>query len=180
MDDLARAMGVSKKTIYQFVDNKADLVDKVMQRHLELEKCDIQEIQQQADNAINEMFEIGQYVAKHLRMLNPNIINDLQKYYPKAWSRIDDFKEQHVRNVIKGNIERGIEQGYYRSDIDSEILARIYSSKMECVVDQKLFPFTEFAIIDVYREFLNHHIRGIASEKGLRYLETFNNQIDAK
>lgn len=180
MDDLARAMGVSKKTIYQFVDNKADLVDKTMERHLEVEVNIMGQIHSQSENAIDEMFEIGRYVAKHLRMLHPNILNDLQKYYPKAWNRLQDFKVKHVRRTIFTNIENGMQQGLYRKDMNAEIVARIYSAKAECVVDQNLFPFNQFAITDVYREFLNHHIRGIASKKGLQYLETLNSHSDAK
>ncbi len=180
MDDLARAMGVSKKTIYQFVDNKADLVDKTMERHLQMEISVIADIKVNAANAMDEMFEIGRYVTKHLRMLHPNILNDLQKYYPRAWNRLQEFKIVHVRSTIKSNIERGIEQGYYRADLNPEIIARMYGAKAECVVDQSLFPFNQFAVTDVYREFLNHHIQKLASEKGIQYLETLKSHTDAK
>ena len=38
MDDLARHLGVSKKTIYQFYDKKEDLVHDIVQIHIEKEK----------------------------------------------------------------------------------------------------------------------------------------------
>lgn len=180
MDDLARAMGVSKKTIYQYVDNKADLVLKVLERHLEMEIKMVTELFASPSNAIEQMFIISRHVTSSLKKLNPSIVNDLQKYYPRAWSLIAEYKQNSIRQTIEANIAKGIEEGLYRSDVKPQIISRFYSSKADCVVDQRLFPFTDFAVIDVYHEFLNHHIRGLASEKGLKFLEQYKITNDAK
>lgn len=179
MDDLARTMGVSKKTIYQYVDNKADLVTKVLERHLQLETQMVEELFASSSNAIEQMFIISRHVTSSLKKLNPSIVSDLQKYYPKAWALIAQYKQDSIRKTIEANIAKGIEEGLYRADVNPKIISRFYSTKADCVVDQRLFPFTEFAVIDVYYEFLNHHIRGLASEKGLKFLEQHKTTIDA-
>lgn len=171
MDDLAKAMGVSKKTLYLYVENKADLVSQTMTQHLVQEKEATQKLREEAKNAIDEMYLIGRYVTQHLQGINPTVINDLQRYYPEAWAILDEYKKGHLSKMVTTNIERGIKEGLYRDDLNPEIIAKIYSSKAECVVDHQLFPFSRYAVIDVYREFLNHHIRGIASAKGAKYLE---------
>lgn len=180
MDDLARTMGVSKKTLYQYVDNKADLVLKVLERHLELETKMVVELFASPSNAIEQMFIISRHVTSSLKKLNPSIISDLQKYYPRAWNLIAEYKQNRIRQTIEANIAKGIDEGLYRSDVNPQIISRFYSSKADCVVDQKLFPFTDFAVIDVYYEFLNHHIRGLASEKGLKFLEEYKTTNDVK
>ena len=180
MDDLARTMGVSKKTLYQYVDNKADLVQKVLDRHLELEAKMIEGLFASNSNAIEQMFIISRHVTSSLKKLNPSIVSDLQKYYPRAWQLIIEYKQHRIRHTIEANIAKGIEEGLYRSDVNPKIISRFYSTKADCVVDQRLFPFTEFAVIDVYNEFLDHHIRGLASEKGLKFLEQYKITADAK
>ena len=52
MDDLARELGMSKKTVYQYVENKADLIQKVFEDHLEEEKQVLAECRSEASNAI--------------------------------------------------------------------------------------------------------------------------------
>ena len=171
MDDLAKAMGASKKTIYQYVSNKADLVGKTMERHLKMERQQVTQIQEKNLNAIEEMLEISRMVTQHLKSLNPTIINDLQKYYPTAWSQLIEYKNDFICSSIEGNIRKGMAEGLYRNDLNADIIAKLYSSRTDCIVDQKIFPFTRYTVIEVYKEFLYHHIRGISTQKGLAVLD---------
>lgn len=176
MDDIAGSLGVSKKTLYQYFDNKADLVYKTMATHLTIERENITAICGRSLNSIDEMFEISKYVTVYLRKMKTSSLFDIQKYYPATWDLYMAYKDSFIYDVIHTNIQKGIEQGLYRSDIQPAIVAKLYSAKSESVVDGALFPFTEYAIIDVYQELLNYHIRGIASDKGRAYLENLKSQ----
>ena len=171
MDDLATALGISKKTLYLSVSNKDELVYRSFEFHMDMEKELISNICGQSTNAIEEMFEIGKMVTRHIRNMNPTVISDVRKYYPEAWGLLNEYKNTFVYNHILDNINKGIAQGLYRADINADIIAKMYSSKADCVVDQTLFPFTSYTIISVYNEYLRYHVRGIASEKGLKYME---------
>ena len=171
MDDLATALGISKKTLYLSVSNKEDLVYKAFEYHMEQEKSFVTEICQNSANAIDEMFEIGKLVTRHVRNMNPTVIYDVKKYYPEAWALLDEYKNTFIYAHILENIKKGIKQGYYRGDFNPDIIAKLYSAKADCVVDQQLFPFTDYTIISIYNEYLRYHIRGISSEKGLKYME---------
>lgn len=171
MDDLAKTMGASKKTIYQYVSNKADLVGKTMERHLRMETRQVEEIKAKDLNAIEEMLEISRTVTKHLKSLNPTIINDLQKYYPTAWAQLTEYKNDFICRSIEDNINKGVKEGLYRDDLNPNIVAKLYSCRTDCIVDQRIFPFTRYTVIEVYKEFLYHHIRGIATAKGLAVLD---------
>lgn len=174
MDDLATALGISKKTLYLTISNKDELVYRAIENHMAQEKQSVLKVAETSTNAIDEMLQIGKIVTKHMRNLNPTIIYDVHKYYPTAWQMINDYKDTFLYETILQNIKSGIEQGYYRSDVNPDIIAKIYSSKADCIVDQKLFPFTQYSIISVYYEYLRYHIRGIASDKGLKYIEQIN------
>jgi len=171
MDDLSKGMGISKKTIYKFVANKADLVNKTMSIHLENEKERITHISKESENAIDEMFQIGKHVVQHLRFLNPSVINDLRKYYPETWQNVMDYKNSFLYSIILNNINKGIKQGFYRKGINPEIISKIYSARSEVVIDQAIFPYSSYTFIEVYTEYLSYHIRGIATQEGLKYLE---------
>lgn len=171
MDDFAGKLGISKKTLYQFVCDKSDLVQKTMKCHIEAEKKAVQEISRQNENAIDEIFAIGRHVLVHLSKMNPSAMYDLQKYHPEGWKMFVDYKNTFIYSCILSNIEKGIKQGLYRNDFNPDVVAKIYAARTEIVVSQDVFPFPKYTVMDVYAEYLKYHVRAIASEKGLNYLE---------
>lgn len=171
MDDFAGKMSMSKKTLYQLVSDKNDLVKKTMKHHIENEKKAVEEIRKNNENAIDEIFAIGRHVLVHISKMNPSAMYDLQKYHPEGWKMFVDYKNTFIYSCILDNLEKGIKQGIYRDDFNPDIVARIYAARTELVVSQDVFPFPKYSVMDVYAEYLKYHVRAIASEKGLKYLE---------
>lgn len=170
MDDVSRHLGISKKTLYQYVDNKSDLINKAMRQHLEQEKEAVAEIQKKSTDPIQEMLEIARFVAAMLRQVNPATVYDLQKYYSKSWELMRSLHEEYVYGVIRENIQKGIESGIYRDNLHPDIIARFYVGKSTMLVDERLFPSREYNREELFLEFINYHIHGIASQKGLDLL----------
>jgi len=83
--------------------------------------------------------------------------------------------QEHRKKVIYKslfeNLLKGQEEGFYRKDLNPDIIVKIYISRIETLFDQRIFPLSEYALSNLYIESFNYHIRGIASEKGLKYLE---------
>ncbi len=171
MDDIARELGMSKKTLYQYVDNKADLIEKIIRQHIYNEKMALTAIRKLTKDAIEEMLMIAKHVIQLLRQTPPSMAFDLQKHYRPCWNLMEKFSHKHIYNVIKENIENGIKQGIYRDDIDADIVAKLYVAKTSLVVDEELFPLSEYNKETLFKEYIDYHIHGIASPKGLKLLE---------
>lgn len=180
MDDIARHLGMSKKTLYQSFSDKADLVSQGIQAHMNEEVCAIANIQEKSENAIEEMFLIAQHVSQHLQSMHPSILFDLEKYYPGAFGKFNEYKTEIVMSCIAKNIEEGIAQGYYRDNINIPIVAGLYVGRMDIIFDQQLFPSTQYNAKEVYFEAIRYHIRGIASEKGIAYLKDKFKTLDTQ
>ncbi len=167
MDDIARKLGMSKKTLYQYVENKTDLVSKIMLAHIEEEKAMMEEVKTNSGDAIEEMLKVGRHAVQQLRKLSPTLVYDLQKYYQNIWFLLQKLHRGHGQRMIKENIERGKAQGVYRADVNADILAKMYVMSTFSLVDEELFPLKEFNKEKLFIEFIKYHIHGIASEKGL-------------
>lgn len=174
MDDIARELGMSKKTIYQFVSTKNELVIQAIEAHLELEKEHIARILDQAPNSVQGMLGILEYMIAELRQLNPSVIYDLQKYYPEAWAVLNNYRYEFVLGMINRNLEKGKEEGVYRKDLNTLIIGRIYIKALDVLLDQQIFPISQFNFIDIYSEFIRYHLRGIVSAEGLSHLDQLN------
>jgi AcrR family transcriptional regulator len=167
MDDVARELGISKKTLYLFVDNKDDLVDKVMERHIQ-EDCGVWDaLHNQSADALDEIFKVVQYNAQDLGKMKTNIIFELQRYYPETWAKIQNYTWDFLYKVVVGNLEWGIRDGIYRDDFNPEIIARLHIASSLHLFDERTFPVPPYSHETLFKEFMIHYLRGILSEKGL-------------
>ena len=166
MDDIARHLHVSKKTIYRYVTDKSDLVRRCIDRDCSEVQQRIEQIISERHNAIKENFRISSVVIEELRNIHPSIFYDLEKYYPQAVERMYAMRYGFIRRVVLENLKRGVAEGLYREDIHVEIMGELWVSRMNAIFQPSLFPMQNFHPKDVYIEMFVHHIRGIASEAG--------------
>jgi AcrR family transcriptional regulator len=174
MDDVAKELGMSKKTIYQFVENKAELVKRTMQYYLAEEQKQLEEILKTSKNSVDELIQMLSYFVNQVRDFNPSAFNDLQKYYPETWDIYNEYRFHFMLGMITRNMEAGIKEGLYRDELNADVIARVYIGNIDVLINQQLFPGKKYVFIDTYKEYLNYHLRGIVSAKGLKYLEQHN------
>lgn len=173
MDDIARDLGMSKKTLYEHFRTKQGLVETIAVRFIEVDKREIEQISRQSENALDEIVQVARYVIQTLRKVPEIALYDMKKYYHGCWSHFDRFHKEFIYNTIHANIERGKEEGLYRADADAEILAKLYVGKSMLITDQDMFPMYQYPKADLFRQLILYHIHGLASEKGLKQLEKY-------
>jgi len=171
MDDLAEKLGVSKKTIYEHFDTKTQLVKETTDCLFENVSCIIDDLCQQNLDPIAETLAIKDQVMKHLKNEKSSPQYQLQKYYPGISQSLKQKQWDKMYQCYRDNLKRGIEQGFYREDIDIECVFRFYYNGMNLVKDQKVFPHQQFSSAQVKEQYLEYHLRGIATTKGLKRLE---------
>ena len=172
MDDLARELGISKKTIYVYVKNKDDLVTKVLMRLSDRFNAQIDGIQAQGLNAVDEMYAIAQFIAGETMKWHPSLNYDLAKYHPDACRIADQGKEVEIVEKVARNMEKGVREGLYRPDIDVSLLSKLYVVRFDRAMgDQVAGLLQHRTMAEINWELFRYHIHGIASKKGVDYLE---------
>ena len=127
MENMAEALGMSKKTLYQYFADKDELVVEVVKRHTDVVRQQCEQIAQEAQDAIHEIFLIMERVMEDFRNMNPMVLFDLQKYHPMGFQRFNEYKNQFLLDFIRCNIQRGIREGLYRDNIQLEINQLIHT-----------------------------------------------------
>ncbi|NBC58718.1 MAG: TetR family transcriptional regulator [Bacteroidetes bacterium] len=171
MDDLCERLGISKKTIYDHFDTKTQLVKETTDHIFQHISCTIDDICQQNLDPIAETLAIKNQVMKHLKNEKSSPQFQLQKYYPNISHSLKQKQWDKMYECYRDNLKRGIEQGFYRKGIDIECVFRFYYNGMNLVKDQKVFPHQAFSSAHVKDQYLEYHLRGIATAKGLERLE---------
>jgi len=180
MDEIASHLSISKKTIYQYFKDKDELVCKVLERDLEFDMEEIERITQNSSNTIEEIYELSKFLRRHVFNLNPSLLFDLKKYHPKAWKVFEDFKSNVFKASIVDLLTRGITEGYFRKDINPEVLALLRMEEVQIPFDNTIFPRDRFDFREVQMEFYDHFIHGIITEKGRIMLEKFSEKALVK
>ncbi|MFN3952645.1 MAG: TetR/AcrR family transcriptional regulator [Thermaurantimonas sp.] len=171
MDDVAREMGISKKTLYKYFKNKAELVDKGAELVIDHIREFCESICPNAENPIDELFILDEGMRNFNKMQHQGIQFQLRKYYPETFFKIKEAQRKNFIEVTTLNLQNGKEKGWYRNDFDIHIIANLYYSRVLMIMDENYFPVNDFDWEKLTREALIYHIRGIASKKGLEYLE---------
>ena len=177
MDDISNHLGISKKTIYQHFENKTKLVEAVTMHVFENISCGISDICSSKKNPIEEIFDIKQFVMEHLKDEKSSPQYQLQKYYPKIFGTLKKKQFEIMQKCVVENLNRGMALGLYRKTLDINFISRIYFHCMTILKDNELFPLNHFSMNTLMDNYLEYHLRGICTEKGLLTLNKFiNNQ----
>jgi AcrR family transcriptional regulator len=171
MDDVATQLRVSKKTLYEHFQDKNDLVEQAVASVCSYHRDTIQAICARGLNAIDENEEITRFIVGQIGSVHPSVQFDLQKYHPKAWAIMEEREQADVYACVTSNLRKGIAEGLYRDDLDVEVITRLYIARIDSTWDGRVFPSDKFNLSDVLWKHFEYHIRGIASKKGVAYLE---------
>jgi AcrR family transcriptional regulator len=177
MDDIARHLSVSKKTLYQHFADKEDLVTMTCQTHIEEMAGEFEEIQKSAKNAIDELAKISICLRQSSEEMNPSLLFDLQKYHPRAWSVWLNHKNNFIRETVIRNLKQGIEEGYFRPEIDKEVIAMVRLEMVQLPFDDRIFPPSQFKLSEVQMQIFDHFVYGITTEKGRKLYQKFKESL---
>ncbi|MEQ8336174.1 MAG: TetR/AcrR family transcriptional regulator [Cyclobacteriaceae bacterium] len=173
MDDVAREVSVSKKTIYQHFNHKDDLVTETARNYLTGEMKEISEVTENAADALEELFLLSKCIRQNISRVNPSLLYDLQKYHPDAWEVFKDYKYNFIMGKVMSNLVRGKKENLYRADINEKILSVMRVEQVQLIFDERAFPKSDFDFVDVQVQIFDHFIHGLLSDNGRKYYQSY-------
>ena len=173
MDEIAKQLGVSKKTIYQEFPDKDSLVHSLMLIDLEARHTEFREIYNNAENVVDEVFTIMKKMTEIFSKCNPVMYYDLQKYYPKTWKLFSDFKLKFILQRVEMSIEKGKKEGLVREDVNTKILAHLRIEEITMAMSGQVFPHDKFNMLEVQLALTEHFLYGICTLKGHKLVNKY-------
>jgi TetR/AcrR family transcriptional regulator, cholesterol catabolism regulator len=176
MDDIARHLGVSKKTIYQHFADKDEVVASVAKSHMARQREQFDKIAIESRNPVEELVKISFCLRENLKDINPSVLFDMQKYHQSAWNEWLKFKQKFIRENIIRSLKQGIEDGYFRDDVNMEIIATMRLEQVQMAFDGSVFPRDKFNIPEVQAQLFDHFIYGLFTDKGKKLYQKYKQQ----
>lgn len=176
MDDIANNLGMSKKTLYQYFADKDELVEAVVERHINMVEGDCINCQRQATDAIHEIFLTMKHIMEEFKNMNPMLLYDLEKFHFKAYQRFKDYKDKFLLEVIQKNIEWGIKDGLYRPDLNIDVLSKYRIESIMIPFNVAVFPPGKYNLAMTSEIMIDNFTYGLASIKGHKLIQKYYEQ----
>jgi AcrR family transcriptional regulator len=180
MDDIAAALGISKKTIYQYFADKDELVEAVIREKIEHnQQCCLRD-KSVAKNAVHEIFLAIDMMQEMFQNLNPTVLYDMEKFHPASFKQFLTHKYDFLFRIISQNLERGKAEELYRADINTEILVKARLESMMLAFNQQLYPKKKYSLVEVETQLTVHFLYGVATSKGFKLITKYQSERTKK
>lgn len=166
MDELAKELSMSKKTIYKNFHSKNELVRTAVMRFLENEEDIIFKIVNSNKNAIEKFVELNICLNKDFAKLSTQLLNDLRKHLPGLWDEVEEFRAKRINKNLFDIIEQGKREELF-SNFPTTIIMTIFLSSVKSVVNPQFIYDNNFSLNQATKATFQIMVNGILSEKGL-------------
>lgn len=177
MDNIANHLGVSKKTLYQYFKDKDEMVLSVTKAHIEKDQQELGAIGKTAKNAVEELVKLSICLRENFRDMNPSLLFDLQKYHHEAWNVWLGYKNNFIKEQIERSLNQGKEEGYFRTDVNTNVMAIMRIETIQLAFDPSLFPKDQYELTDVQLQIFEHFVYGIFTDKGRKLYEKYKGKL---
>ena len=173
MEQIAQELGLTKKTLYNNFTSKQELISTVVNHFYASLECDMRSVIEKSDNAIEAMFSVSRIITNHIAELGQLFLKDISIYH--ACDEIFAFTDRvnFYSKFLVENLNRGIQEGIFREDINLEYTTIFYNSAIELFYKWN-GEFKYFASAQEYHwELVKHHLYSVVNDNGKAILEKF-------
>jgi len=175
MDDIAKHLSISKKTIYKYFKEKEEIVHSLMKYSIEEDKRCFCNVRDNSKNVVEEVFEMMKYMREIFGKLNPIVFYELQRFYPETWNLFQEFKYGFIMNMIEESLLKGQKEGYIRMDINVKLLSRLRVETIELTLTGQLIGQEKLNMGDAQIAITEHFLYGVCTLKGHRLINKYKN-----
>ncbi|MDO4194883.1 MAG: TetR/AcrR family transcriptional regulator [Prevotellaceae bacterium] len=167
MNDIATELCISKRTVYEIYADKQDLVLDCLHYHFQMAKIRMQEETAKCSNVMELLVSFYNSHINDISNFCPAFTDDLKRY-AKAMEYIQEITEERNKKALMF-FERGVEEGYFRSDVDYDVVLQLTHETTIAFSEKRLFE--RYSLPMLFRNFLLTYLRGISTLKGVELLD---------
>lgn len=182
MDDIAASVGMSKKTLYHYYQDKDELVNAVVKGVIYENQCICDGHVKAAENAVHEIFLAMEMMVEMFQTMNPSIIYEMQKYHPEAYQTFHIHRTKFLLGHMQQNLERGMEEKLYRPDINPQILAMFRVESMFIPFNPEFqHSLNKYNLLQIEEQIITNFLFGLVTVEGyklaMKYMAEKENKL---
>lgn len=169
MDDIARTLNISKRTMYELYDNKEVLLFEGIKSYNQRREKEMSEFVKGNTNVMDIILNVYKVKVEEFRFTSPSFYDDIEKY-PKVMAYLEKSREEN-RKELTAFLDKGVKEGYFREDIHYDLVTILFDSIGQLFLQKRLYA--HFSIESVLNNIMFISLRGICTIKGIEVLDKF-------
>ncbi len=173
MDDLAKHLGISKRTIYERFKDKDSLLLQCVKSLSTEQKSLIDQIIKESSHVIDSIYRIIGEKSTLMRNLNPLFMEDLRKYHTSIFKLIHQQYELEDNSLTEQLLIKGKKEGIFLPEINTSLVTRFMQEMFRLFGDNEVFPYEHYARAEMFDNIFLTFIRGLCTANGIKILESY-------
>jgi AcrR family transcriptional regulator len=173
MDDLARELGMSKKTLYSHFASKEELLRAVLERRTGEVDRGLEAIVSTREFFPAKLGHVARFLQSKVADVSPVFLEDIRRYAPECFRVVEEFRGRAIPRYFGRLFEEGIRTGHVRRQVNCELLIRMLVLSIQGIIR----PETVAELHVHPREALDHILAilfdGILTPRGRRARRPF-------
>ena len=169
MDDIARALNISKRTIYELYENKEVILFEGIKRYNQRREEEMSQFVKGNTNVMDIILNVYKVKVEEFRFTNPLFYDDLEKY-PDVMAYLEKSRDENRKELI-AFLNKGVKEGYFRENINNDLVTILFDSIGQLFLQKRLYA--RFSIESVLNNIMFISLRGICTIKGIEVLDNF-------
>lgn len=163
MDDLVAATGISKRTIYRYFRSKEEIVSAVLDDLITGIAQKIQTAFDSADNPLDRIINIINELTRNIKLVEPQFLYDLQKYYPHLWEKIERFRSEKIQQAFE-SLLTGSGQDCFRQ-VHPQIFTTALLASIRSVINPTFIVENQLLMEEAIQSLFNIFLYGVVETK---------------
>jgi AcrR family transcriptional regulator len=170
MDDIARELGISKRTIYENFKDKEEMLVACIESACDESRKFSEQVFAKSDNVIEAVIILLRKGTEQARRNPRTSFDEIRKYYPKVYEEQLLCRHSEKLDEMKMLVRQGISEGVFRKDLNPEIVAYLFTQQADGIMinDKGL---DSYSLMEVFENMALSYIRGLCTPKGLYILD---------
>jgi len=170
MDDIAKEIRISKKTIYKNFASKEELIYSIVDSFTSSISNKIEEIIKTDEDSISKAFRLFNTMGSTALRMSDKWIRDIQIHMPELWKKIDEFRTKRAYAVLGTIIKQGQSEGMIVNK-PAEIMIHLFVNSIRSIVNPEFLYYQKFNYKEAFDYAFEILFNGILTTKGKKQFD---------
>ncbi len=174
MDDIAKSLGMSKRTIYENFKDKEELL--ICCINLLFKEVDAElDSWENSNNIILSFLEFRDSANSVLHSVPQDFFMDVKRYFPNVYEQtvIPRIAKDQKRTVHF--LEKGKKEGYFLQLLNNNLIAMLIQEVGNVMCNKEVFSPKDFKEEEIFKNGFIPFLRGLSTQKGIDTIDKYYN-----
>ena len=177
LDEIATELGMSKKTLYKYFEDKEDLLRAGIEENLRKIANEIDTITTSDGSFGEKLARVMMLIGKQMSRLSRGAMLDMQKFTPELWKQIETFRREQIFNKIGKMITQAREENIFRSYVNEQILTLMIVNCIQGILNPDVLSQNSFSAEEAFRIIFRTIFEGALTDDALKNFHLFDTPL---